>query len=288
MGHIYGVACPTVMRSSFSSPARLQGERCSRVLEFPPMPAEQRRYSGAFRSNPLYSSSTKYKANRTLSIPKTTTAFISYCSILSEILSRKAPTISPTPKFLIVSAKNLRLMDFILPGHRAKEVRTGHVYGVARPALRSRYLATKNSAHTLRDAMTASRRTSLIGIHYKPQQDISNSDKGKGKLFLERYSIGQSQHERSHYQAYTEVSHLVSQELLAHTQIKPQGGATGKVSLPLPLFYLCVLLFAVVVILAVGLLEENRELREELSKWEALKLHTAPPSKARFYHTKGR
>ncbi len=103
----------------------------------------------------------------------------------------------------------------------------GRFYGVARPALRSKYLATKNSAHTLRDAMTASRRTSLIGIHYKPQQDISNSYKGKGKLFLEGYSIGQSQHERSHYQTYTEVGYLVRQELLAHTPIKAQGQSTA-------------------------------------------------------------
>ncbi len=101
-------------------------------------------------------------------------------------------------------------------------MRTGHVYGVARPALRSKYLATKNSAQTLRDTTIASRSVSLIRIHYKPQEDVSNSDKGKSKLFLEGYPIRQSQHKRSHYQTYTKISHLIRQELLIHTPIKPQ------------------------------------------------------------------
>ena len=97
------------------------------------------------------------------------------------------------------------------------------VYGVVRPALRSKYLATKKSAHTLRDATIARIRISLIGIHYKPQEDISNSDKGKSELFLKGHSIGQSQHEGSHYQTYTEIGHLVRQEFLSHELIKPQG-----------------------------------------------------------------
>lgn len=48
----------------------------------------------------------------------------------------------------------------------------------------------------------------------------------------------------------------------------------------LPLVFLIIVLSFVCVKLA----EDNRKLREELSKWEALKLHTVPPSKPRFYH----
>ncbi len=61
-----------------------------------------------------------------------------------------------------------------------------------------------------------------------------------------------------------------------------------KVQLSLPVFTLFVLLLAILVNLTAGLLEENRKLREELSKWEALKYHTTPPSKPRFYRAERR
>ena len=101
-------------------------------------------------------------------------------------------------------------------------MRTGHIYGVARPALRSRYLATKNSTHTPKEATIASNSTSLIRIHYKSQKDISNSDKGKSKLFSKSHLVRQSQHKRSHYKTYTQISHLICQELLPHIPIKPR------------------------------------------------------------------
>ncbi len=108
------ISCQVITQPSSSSPARPQREPRSKELSSLSKQAEQHRFSKALKSAP-YHSSTKYKANTTLSKPKTTTALISYCAIFSEILSKNAPTISPTPKFLIVSAKNFRLMAFILP-----------------------------------------------------------------------------------------------------------------------------------------------------------------------------
>ena len=76
------------------------------------------------RKNPLgrvssqysyHSSGNKVRANTVFSKPSTRIITSVASDICSVILSKNAPTISPTPKFLIVSAKNFRLMAFILP-----------------------------------------------------------------------------------------------------------------------------------------------------------------------------
>ncbi len=63
----------------------------------------------------LYSSSgIKVKANKTFIKPSIRIIKSVISEICSVILSKKAPTIKPTPKFLIVSAKNFLLMKPII------------------------------------------------------------------------------------------------------------------------------------------------------------------------------
>ena len=63
----------------------------------------------------LYSSSgNKVNANKTFIKPSMRIITSVISEICSVILSKKEPTIKPTPKFLIVSAKNLLLMKPII------------------------------------------------------------------------------------------------------------------------------------------------------------------------------
>ncbi len=87
---------------------------------------------------------------------------------------------------------------------------------VVLPALRSKYLATKNKDHTPREAINASRITSLIRIHYKPEKDVSNPHKNQSNLFHKSYLIGQPENKGSDSQTYPQISYLVSQKPLPH------------------------------------------------------------------------
>ncbi len=79
-------------------------------------PKRQKEPSGRASSQPSYQSSSgnKVKANTTLIKPSTRIITSVKSEICSVILNRKAPTIKPTPKFLIVSAKNFLRIDPIL------------------------------------------------------------------------------------------------------------------------------------------------------------------------------
>jgi len=87
---------------SFSSPATEQGKTFPKELKMQKKPSEQASSPHSYHS----SSGNRLNANTTLINPSIRIITSVISEICPEILSKKAPTIKPTPKFRIVSAKN--------------------------------------------------------------------------------------------------------------------------------------------------------------------------------------